>query len=184
MDVSDNILFMDTPTAPQPVSTQAPQIIQSHCQCPHCRRRGWGLIGGFLKLIGFIVLLACVFAAGAFVGGIGWGSSIGGTRMMGGFDGAAFDAPMMLSNGSVRFGNERFGAGERLFGVVRTIVGTKLTIVDNGGGTQTVVVSASTTISNGSIEVPAASLRVGQSLCVWGALKDGVVAASFMQIVQ
>jgi hypothetical protein len=90
---------------------------------------------------------------------------------------------MMLRDGETTF---RFnsGAGESVFGVVTAVKDQTITIADNGGGTQSVLVSSDTHVLDGEREIPVWSLRVGNSLRVHGPSDDAVIRARLIEVIR
>jgi len=170
---------MDTPT-PQP--TVAPQVVQ--CQCRNCRRSGLGIIGGFFRFIGLLLLIAVVFIAGLAIGSFGPAGVFPfghGMFWEDADDGTPRSNVMIGTNGGFRL---KFGGDERNFGVVTAISGQKITIADNGGGTQTVSVTAETAVFDGEREIPVWNIRVGNSVRVMGPTKDAVINAKVIEVVR
>ncbi len=169
---------MDTP-APQTVPQQ---IVQ--CQCRHCRRSGWGVIGGFFRFLGTLILVAVVFIAGLIIGGFGpAGVFPFGHNVLWHADGA--DALPAMKAGGGTFGLKiRLNGDDRHFGVVTAISGQKITIADNGGGTQTVSVSAQTAVFDGEREIPVWNLRVGNSIRIMGSVKEAMITAKLIEVIR
>lgn len=161
---------MDTPP---PV----PQIVQ--CQCPH-RRRWWSPIGTFFRFVGLLILLAVVFVAGVAIGGPG---PSGGIAKFIDTDAVVPGENVMFK---ARLGGCGFGlsGGDRQFGVITAIAGQKVTIADNGGGTQTVLITSDTTVVDAGKEVPMWKLRVGNPVRVFGDTDEGVIAAELIEVVR
>lgn len=168
---------MDTTPTQAPV----PQIVQ--CQCPH-RRRWWSPIGSFFRFLGLIVLLAVVFVVGVLVGGSGpvalpFEQATGASGTEG-----------IVPHGNVMFragvGTFKIGLGgdDRQFGVITAISGQKVTIADNGGGTQSVIITADTSVYDGETEIAMWKLRVGNPIRVFGDDEDGVITAKLIEIIR
>ena len=83
-------------------------------------------------------------------------------------------APLMLT------GRAPLTSGQRVAGVITKIDGNKITLTDNGGGTQVVYTSASTVISNSTVEMPLASLKVKQFIVCY--VKDSQNIANSIQV--
>jgi len=150
-------------------------------QCRHCHRRRWGIIGGFLRFIGLLAVLVLVFAAGLVVGAVGprfvpfhAGPGEPGdiAQRVAAFtgDGGAF--------------NLSFGEDERQFGVITAIAGQSITIADNGGGTQTVLVDSDTVVMDGDREIPVWNLRKGYSVRIHGDKEDTTINAARIEVIR
>jgi hypothetical protein len=169
---------MDTQQPQQ--SAQQPQVIQ--CQCHHGRRHGWGIIGSFFRFIGLIVLLALVFAAGLAIGG--FGSAGMPFNHAFNIEKSGIAGPGMMLSGKTQGFRMQFDSEDRHFGVVTAISGQKITIADNGGGTQTVAVTADTIVLDGDKEVAVWTLRVGNAVRVIGGTKESVIIARLIEVIR
>lgn len=178
MRPSVNFIRMDT----QPQQPVPPQVL--YCQCPSCRRRGWGFFRAIFRFLGLLILVVVVFVLGLLLGGFGpAGVAPFGQNVF--WDDADSVRPgmMMLKSGekAIRF---NIGGDESVFGVVTAVKDQSITIADNGGGTQSVVVSADTHVFDGEREVAVWTLRIGNSLRVFGAEEGSVIEADVIEVVR
>ena len=169
---------MDT-QSPQPVP---PQVL--YCQCPSCRKRSWGFFRAVFRFFGLLILVVVVFVVGLLIGGFGpAGVAPFGQNVFWEAGDDVRPGMMMLRDGETTF---RFnsGAGESVFGVVTAVKDQTITIADNGGGTQSVLVSSDTHVLDGEREIPVWSLRVGNSLRVHGPSDDAVIRARLIEVIR
>lgn len=132
-----------------------------------------------LRFIGFVVVLACVFAAGVFVASPPSRWDVSGWRV------PAPDADAIFRPADVRPLCSRDGAQTGvMYGVIRKVSGNTLTVADNGGGLQVVLSSAKTVIYAMTGEQPLSALRVGQFIRVVGVPGEAGLAARVIDVVR
>jgi hypothetical protein len=144
-----------------------------HCGVGH-HHRIWRL----LRVLIVLLLIVGAFHLGARVGSrgnFGEGRYSPGNMMMGHGGGE-----MMGWWGHDKEGNS---SSTQIFGSITQISGPTITVVDNGGKSQTIVSQSNTVIVIGNQELPLASLKVGQTINAIGTLdKDGHLQAQAIQL--
>lgn len=131
-----------------------------------------------------IILIAVVFIAGVLIGGSG-PVSLPFAQQLGGADVDTLrpHSGMMLRAGSGVF-TLGLGEDDRQFGVITAISGQNVTIADNGGGTQSVLITSDTSVYDGETEIAMWKLRVGNAVRVHGDDDEGVITAKLVEIIR
>lgn len=155
-----------------------PQVVQ--CQCPYCRRRWWSPIRAFFRFLGLLILLLVVFLAGLLIGGR---EPFADVASLGRVGLAPFGPGVGYAgrSGDCWFGRDD---ADKYFGVITAVSGQTVTIADNGGGTQAVLITSDTTVMDGEREVPMWKLRTGNAVRVFGDTEGSAVTAELIEVVR
>ncbi len=166
------------------------------CENGCCKRRGlvWRLLRVMVGAVIVLLILALGVAAGKrqALRHLGYGPEMMQTNS-GEMNEDSMSIGQRISNKMMMFRGPDMGSstpqnmmfktvGTRIAGTVTAINGAQITVVDNGGATQTIYSTADTIITSPSGEQPLANIKVKQFIVSFVTGKDGKNMAQMIQL--